>query len=284
MATVKTLLVPIDFSPSSESGARLAARLAERHKAQVILLHALPPRAEASGDSVEGYEGGESPNEADAYWAERLAEVANRAGCGGSSEQLIVEGEPPEAICREAERRRVDLIVLATRGFGSFRADLLGSNAAKVLHDARIPVLTTVHEQGLRSEARACGGVVCSLDLSAPSVDSLRWANAMARDLGVPLYTLYVAPELPIEEQARSDFQSTLLASSRRRMAEVLADVQVEAESLIESGGLGPTVASVVERLGAGLLVLGRRSEGEGRITGHAFEILRSSPCPVVSV
>ena len=283
MALIETVLVPIDFSPSSECGARIAAQLAGRLRARAILLHVAEPRPDLGEE--DGYEGEESPSEAAAYGAEHLAEVAKRAGFGDAGpEQLIVEGEPAEAVCREAEQRGADLIVLATRGFGVFRRDLLGSNAAKVLHDTAIPVLTTVHcGEGAR-QASSIRRILCSVDLNHPVLDSLRWAQELARELGASLSALYIAPELPIEEQTRVDFQSTLLASSRRRMGEVLAEAGVEADPILEIGPLGPTLAATAERLSADLLVLGRRSGSEGRMSGHTFQILRSSPCPAISV
>jgi len=281
MALVKTLLVPVDFSSGSQSGVRLAARLAGKLEARAILLHVMPPRRRAGEE--DGYEGGESPNEADAYGAEQLAEIAQGAGLK-ASEQLIEEGEAPQVICREAEQRGADLIVLSTRGLGAYRPNLLGSNTAKVLHDTAVPVLTTVHRNGSRAADKPIDSIVCSVDLNRPNLESLRWARDLAMTLGAKLSALYVAPEFPIEEQAPVDFQSTLLASSRRRMAEVLAEAGVEAEAVVDTGRLGSTVAAAVQRLSGDLLVLGRRSASEGRVTGHTFEILRASPCPVASI
>lgn len=281
MAQFKTLLVPIDFSPSSESGARLAARLAKRLDARAILLYACPRRQRLAED---GYEGGESPNESEAYGAERLAEVATRAGFGASTEQLIEEGQPSEVICREAEERGADLIVLATRGFGAYRADLLGSNTVKVLHDSSAPVLTTVHRGEAPAGGKQLSRIVCSVDLNNPSLEALRRARDLASAAGASLTALYIAPAIPIEEHARKDFQATLLASSRRRMTQILEEADVEAEVIIEPGALGSSVAAVIERLGADLLVVARRAKGAGRLTAQGYEILRSSPCPVLSL
>jgi hypothetical protein len=47
----------------------------------------------------------------------------------------------------------IGLIMMATRGRGLFRAALLGSVTAKVLHDADCPVWTAAHVEAL-SESR----------------------------------------------------------------------------------------------------------------------------------
>ena len=52
----------------------------------------------------------------------------------------LVAGRPGPAICRAAEAREADEIVLGTRGHGRLRA-VLGSVSADVLHGAACPVV-----------------------------------------------------------------------------------------------------------------------------------------------
>lgn len=46
-----------------------------------------------------------------------------------------------EAIAAEAQRRTVDLIVMATHGYGGWQRLMIGSVADKVLHAAVSPIL-----------------------------------------------------------------------------------------------------------------------------------------------
>lgn len=56
-------------------------------------------------------------------------------------ETEILEGPPAEAILRVAGVRKVDLIVMGTRGLGQLQGLLLGSQSQKVLTHAACPVL-----------------------------------------------------------------------------------------------------------------------------------------------
>ncbi len=53
-------------------------------------------------------------------------------------------GPAPEAIAREAERERADMIVVGSEGYGAYAAWALGSVSQRLLHMARRPV-TVVH-------------------------------------------------------------------------------------------------------------------------------------------
>ena len=52
----------------------------------------------------------------------------------------IMEGEPAEVICDEAEKNNVDFIVMGSRGLNPSASFLLGSVAVKVLNHSHCPV------------------------------------------------------------------------------------------------------------------------------------------------
>jgi nucleotide-binding universal stress UspA family protein len=53
----------------------------------------------------------------------------------------ILEGSPAEAILDVANTRKVDLIVMGSRGFGRLKGLLIGSQSQKVVQHAPCPVL-----------------------------------------------------------------------------------------------------------------------------------------------
>ena len=55
---------------------------------------------------------------------------------------LLVVGTAFVEIVRAAREKNVDLIIMATHGWGPFKHMLLGSTAEKVVRKARCPVLT----------------------------------------------------------------------------------------------------------------------------------------------
>lgn len=67
---------------------------------------------------------------------------AEAAGLGISTDVLVVDGGlAAEVICQTAERLDVDAIAIGSRGRGGVRNLVLGSVAARVLHEAARPVL-----------------------------------------------------------------------------------------------------------------------------------------------
>jgi nucleotide-binding universal stress UspA family protein len=74
--------------------------------------------------------------------AEILAEAkADAAAQGVNAETRLVAGDPAAQICRLAEERDADLIVMGSRGHGPLAAALLGSVAGHVVQHAHCPVM-----------------------------------------------------------------------------------------------------------------------------------------------
>jgi len=59
----------------------------------------------------------------------------------GILRQEVLEGPPAEAILTVAETRKVDLIVMGTRGLGRLAGLLIGSVSQRVVSQAGCPVL-----------------------------------------------------------------------------------------------------------------------------------------------
>lgn len=75
----------------------------------------------------------------------RLTAFAKDRFPGLSCNAPMEDGDPATVIRAVAQRDRIDLIMMPTTGLGKFRRLLLGSVAAKVLHDSACAVFTSVH-------------------------------------------------------------------------------------------------------------------------------------------
>jgi nucleotide-binding universal stress UspA family protein len=141
MPTFRKLLATTDFSRQSEAGVAYAASLARRLDAVVVLLYVvedeLPPLligvSEDRRRSILEEHRGEAADRLLAYATEHMRGVAVRP-------QVRV-GPPARRIVEVAGEEQVDLIVMASRGYGPLGQVLLGSTAERVLHHAPCPVL-----------------------------------------------------------------------------------------------------------------------------------------------
>jgi nucleotide-binding universal stress UspA family protein len=147
MITLKTILVPSDFSKCSDAAIRYGLELAHRFDARLHLLHVvqdpmLQPWA-AEGFSAPLFDAVEQ-------WQHdarlRLAALVPAADACRVTIAAPVAW-PSVEILRYAEAHDVDLIVMGTHGRGGVTHVLLGSIAEQIVRGAPCPVLTVRHPQ-----------------------------------------------------------------------------------------------------------------------------------------
>jgi nucleotide-binding universal stress UspA family protein len=147
MITLKTILVPSDFSDCSDEALRYALELARRFDARIHLLHVVQdpitqPWA-AEGFSVPVFEVVEQ-------W-QKQAEERLRAAVPEADRARVtvvsVVASPYAEILDYAGAHDVDLIVMGTHGRGGVSHMLLGSIAERVVRRAPCPVLTVRRPQ-----------------------------------------------------------------------------------------------------------------------------------------
>lgn len=141
MIDIKKILIPTDFSETSQAATQYAVELAKKFGAQLHLLHviedpvvympmfesyALPPK-----EDFENFAKTRLDN-----W------ILDEDKAGLEISTHWVHGNPFADILKYAKREEIDLIVVGTHG-RSFTAHLLlGSVAEKVVRKAFCPVLT----------------------------------------------------------------------------------------------------------------------------------------------
>jgi nucleotide-binding universal stress UspA family protein len=141
MNTFKHILVPTDFSPSSEAAIDTAIDLAQRFDAKVTLLHVwqLPiyPYMEAMMNMAALT--GEVERGATEALEKQVQQVRGRFPGVQSALQM---GLPWQAILELVKAQQVDLVVMGTHGRRGFEHLMLGSVAEKVVRLSPVPVLT----------------------------------------------------------------------------------------------------------------------------------------------
>ncbi len=146
--TISKILVPIDFSESSEKTLAYAVDLAKKVNAVVDVLHVFEVSAFFMPDLlVIPTRGGEALPVRDALCLEAkerldtfLAACASRGLAPRSTD--LVSGSPASTIVKYAGEHQYDLIVMGTRGHTGAKKMLLGSVAQRVVEHATCPVLT----------------------------------------------------------------------------------------------------------------------------------------------
>lgn len=137
----KKILVPLDFSDCSKNALRYALSMAKSIQGKLVLLHAyhIPVTLAEEAAAVGSLS-------MDDYKKEALHEIYNlRDEVGDLAEWVdsseVTMGFALETIVNEAERLKVDFIVMGTQGASGFDDIILGSNTLNTIKRSCCPVL-----------------------------------------------------------------------------------------------------------------------------------------------
>ena len=132
---MEKILVPVDGSGASHKAVAFAADLAKHYHAGLHLLHVfkLTIIPEGLGEYVV------SDRVQLRALGDKIIAAAGDEARGRGIETIkgaVVEGDPAERIIEYAKEHDVDIIVIGSRGLGTFKGLLLGSVSDKVSHRA----------------------------------------------------------------------------------------------------------------------------------------------------
>jgi nucleotide-binding universal stress UspA family protein len=138
-----TIICGVDGSDGALHAARVAGELSRRLEAALLLVHVSErvPRFKMSPESFAAALEWEREHATAA-----LADGARASGIGDDAELLAETGEPARRLLELAEERRVDLIVVGSRGRGAWMSAILGSVSGHLAANAHCPVVIVPHE------------------------------------------------------------------------------------------------------------------------------------------
>jgi nucleotide-binding universal stress UspA family protein len=137
----KKILVPIDFSPSSEKALKQATALAEPLHSEIHLVHVIPMlRVAKMPDYIPEAEFiGAARKEAERYAALRKEELGSKGIKVSAS--ILTGNDVTASILDVIKREHIDLLVVSTHGLTGWHPLVFGSITEKLVKLARIPVL-----------------------------------------------------------------------------------------------------------------------------------------------
>lgn len=285
MPQIKKILFPVDGSASSLGAVKHVHIFADHFKAETILLHAAGTQeTQASQHEVSAAK-------------TRIAELFAGELAVLNAEIICTPGDPAASIRDLTHSWQPDLVMMPTRGRGEYRRHLLGSVTAKVLCDLDCPVWTSVHAESALSASRIqYRRILCAVDLLEHSAHVLAWAKWLAAEYGSSLGIVHamttVDPSFlpghidPALGEAGSGYSLYMTERAQKGLAALQAEVESTGEIFVVAGSPVSAVPDVAGRFDADLAVIGRRSGGaiSHDVFHDASAILRSMPCPVISI
>jgi nucleotide-binding universal stress UspA family protein len=135
------ILLPIDFSPSSQPALETAADLAQHFRAELYLVNVIPffPTTTLPDFVPEESYVQEARTEAEKHLVNCQAALAAREIKARFS--VEVGNDVPGNIMEVVEREHIDLVVISTHGISGWRPLVFGSIAEKVIKLVQCPLL-----------------------------------------------------------------------------------------------------------------------------------------------
>jgi nucleotide-binding universal stress UspA family protein len=132
----KTIMLALDGSEGSKRAIPIAAELAKRDGAKLVIAHV--------DERTVGKGGGDIHPDEDQIQADIRKQAEELSGQGIETSVRMADvmvGGPGHAIADIADEEGADLIVAGTRGHSAVTGLLLGSVTHRLLHISRVPVL-----------------------------------------------------------------------------------------------------------------------------------------------
>ncbi len=284
MPRIAHILLPYDFSKQCTLISPYVRSVACRFGAKVTIFGVVPTAWDTRSPELPVLNGVNAP---EVELKARLERAASELFAGVPIEVATALGEAAFKIVQFARTHHVDLIMMPTHGLGTFRTMLIGSVAAKVLHDATCPVWTAAHAEE-QTSPDVPRKILCPVDRTPEAVKVMRYAAEYSEKMGAALKVLHVVTPV-------SDILS--LPSERALQEEVRAEAARQIEAMRQTasavapvtaavGGVTETVIEEAHREQADLILMGRGSLPNtlGRLHTHVYAMIQQSPCPVLTV
>jgi nucleotide-binding universal stress UspA family protein len=143
MFAPKNILVPTDFSAYSDKALKKAVEIASEHKSKIYLLNVVDEVMQCAVDYCLDISLVKQIEKQSLGFAKEKLQKEAQEFAQSKNIQIIVDvkvGDTYETILKEQKDKRIDLIVIASRGKKGL-IHHLGSIADKVMRGAKCPVL-----------------------------------------------------------------------------------------------------------------------------------------------
>lgn len=284
LIAIRNILFATDFSAISERALPFALEFAARYNATLFIAHAVPPipavvPVEPVPDQTEMlHKGAEREMEKFLNFAP-LKDVPHQS--------IVMDGEVWDVIRQVVADKRIDMVVIGTRGRGVLHKLIVGSIAEEIFRTVKCPVLTIGPEVIAPAVPRQkMWRIIFATDFSEGSLHALPYALMFAQENRSKVTFLHIighAGTLPV------DTGDELIKESMARMKELVPEGMEETlpDCVVQFGSPGPDIVRICTELEADLLVMGVHAGHHA--TSHlpwtvASHVLAHARCPVLTV
>jgi nucleotide-binding universal stress UspA family protein len=269
---LRRLVVGVDGSDASGAACAFGLRLADRARAEILVLHAcaqLGVAAQAAHTAEPGLliAAAEQRLAETAEWQRRLQNLADYAGPDAVVQTRVVRDRPAAALLAAATRLEADLVLVGSRGMGAIRGRLLGSVSSHVVEHAPCSVMVFPEDES--SAPRRVSSVIVGVDGSPGADVAIVYGEALSLALSAELVLVHGA--------TRTSGETSPAVEAARRVPSARAETS--------DGHPRDVLVDAADRWNPAVLVVGTRGLGgvEGLLVGSTSRwLVNHAPCPVL--
>lgn len=293
MFKLSAVVCATDLSESSNKALPLAAKMAARHGARLIVAHiidlpAVTPYGETMIDPQELRDRVEQSARA------QVTDILTRCETVEWELRLAI-GYPAKEILQMVADSRADLMVAATHTRSGLERLLLGSVSRKLMHSLNVPFLIVPGDIPPEQLERNIDSVLIACDFSPDSAGAVRWGLDFAQAFGARLTLATViepsqlAHILKLDPQKERRLAADLQDELRRKLQETMPESQLEhpVESVILAGHPHEELNKYAILNHIDLIVMGVHGRGflENILVGSTTDrVIRLGQFPVMAV
>lgn len=191
---MKKILVPTDFTETSENAFVYAIEMAKFYRAELVLLHTFElPIVDsqiAPINFTEIYEALEITNTNQfKYELEKMEGIAKQHNAGNLIiNHIMMDGELIKCIKEVIKQENIDFVVMGTKGASGWFESFIGTTTCSVISDVSIPVLSVSHD----TKFNKIETIGFTTRYRQDEIHSLNEVLVIARKLGAQVKCLYV--------------------------------------------------------------------------------------------
>ena len=184
---MKYILVPVDFSETSEHALEVAAKIAKQQKAEIVVLHMLGlSEAVLTKDETQEFE------EARYYMElakERFKPFLKKPYLKHLEVKVIVQNYKIfKELNQVAKEQHIDLIVMGSHGTSGLSEFFAGSNTEKVVRTSEVPVLV-VKRPNPNFKVK---NILFACDFKDDSILAFKKVKGFAAEFSAKLHLIYI--------------------------------------------------------------------------------------------
>jgi nucleotide-binding universal stress UspA family protein len=287
---ITNILFLTDFSVASTRAFPWACALARQNHATVHVAHVVGPAAsyvDSQGDLDE-----------DNIWLENVEAakknikifLQNNPLNGIRCEPIVGEGDLWKCVSRLIDAKKIDLIVVGTKGSTGLTKVMLGSGAEVIFREAPCPVMT-IGPYVKRNALGEFKNILFPMEFKDTYKTAYPHALALAAENHGHLTVLHVVLPVNVEfgDRGMSEYKQhirSLLTKELNRFTRYEKS-SVPVNVVVESGSPPDVIVNIARELGSDLIVMSVHHAS--RLATHlpwavAHEVVIDAPCPVITI